>query len=156
MHVEQGKMLGLTVDVDQQLTQFLQQGQADGVPIDAGHAASFTADLAREGHVVLVVEQLLAFEDGVGGVAFGTGQLEGALHARQVRIAADGGGIGAPAQQHVEGVHDDGLARAGLAGKDDQPRFEIQFEAVDDGKVLDAEFGEHAISSVGCPKGGCR
>ena len=59
------------------------------------HAASLAADLAGEGDVVRLVEQVLALEDLVGGGAFGAGQLEGALHPRQVRFAADGGGIGA-------------------------------------------------------------
>ncbi len=144
--VQQREMLGLPVDVDQGLAQFLHQRQADGMPVDARHAASLAADLAREGDEVLLVEQVLAGQDLVGGGLFRAGQPEGALHTRQVRFAADGGGVGPASQEHVEGVHDDRLARPGLAGEHDQPRLEGEFELVDDGKVLDAEFAEHAIS----------
>ena len=75
--------------------------------------------------------------------AFGPDELESALHARQVGIGADGSGVRPAAQQHVQGIHDDGFPRAGLAGEDDQPRPEVQVEVVDDGEVLDVQFGQH-------------
>jgi len=144
--VQQGEMFRLAVYIHQAFTEFLEQRQADGTTIHTRHAASLAADLARQGDVIRIIQQFLPLEDFVRSGAFGAGHLEGALHACQVCIGTNGGGIGATAEQHIHRVHNDGFARAGLAGQDDQPWSKVQVKLVNNGKVMDVQFGQHGLS----------
>ena len=59
------------------------------------------------------------------------------------RIRADDRGIRAAADHHLDRIEDDGFARAGLAGEDDQPGSQLEIELVDDRKILDVQFSQH-------------
>ena len=61
----------------------------------------------------------------------------------QVFTGADEVGGGAAADEQADGAHQDALACPGFAGQDGEARPELQLEAVDDCKVLDAQKAEH-------------
>ena len=56
------------------------------------------------------------------------------------------GGVAAGAQRQREGVEQDRLAGAGLAGQHGKARREIDVEPVDQNDVSDRESGQHALS----------
>ncbi len=102
--VEQREVLGLAVDVDQVAAQLAQQRDADRAPVDAGDVAAFQAQLARQGQVLGIVEQLFALEDLQNGGPVGGRQAEGGFHQSLVGTAADHGGIRAPTHNRDQGV----------------------------------------------------
>ena len=56
--------------------------------------------------------------------------------------------VAAPAERKREGIEQDGLAGAGLAGEDAQARPKAEIEPVDQDDVADRELDEHALSRV--------
>ena len=71
------------------------------------------------------------------------GKLEDPLDVGLVRAGPDDLRPRLPAHQQVEGVREDRLARAGLAGDRVQARAEAQLGALDQQQVLDSELEEH-------------
>ncbi len=71
------------------------------------------------------------------------GQLEERLHHRLVRAVAEHLPAHPSAEDEVERVHEDGLAGAGLAREDVQPRTEPDLDRVDDREARDAQRREH-------------
>ncbi len=67
-------------------------------------------------------------------------QLERRFHDRFLAARPDQVRAGTLAERKVQGIDDDGLARAGLAGEHVQPRGEFHAELVDDGKILYVQF----------------
>ena len=53
--IEQGQMLRLPVDVDQQRAQFPQQSNIHRAPVDARHTTSLFADFAHQHHIIGIV-----------------------------------------------------------------------------------------------------
>src|SRR5690606_39104060 len=62
-----------------------------------------------------------------------------------VSVVTDNLRAGPVAQHQAERVDQDGLARAGLAGKRGHARGELQFELVDDGEVTDVNVRQHGV-----------
>ncbi len=60
-----------------------------------------------------------------------------------VQTGPDGGGIGTPAHQSNNSIQDDGFACAGFTGESNQAGTGAQFQMVDDGEILDTQFGKH-------------
>ena len=68
-------------------------------------------------------------------------------------MASIGGGVlaradevagGAAAEQQADGLDEDGLAGAGLAGQDVEAGVELDLDRVDDREVPDAQEAKHA------------
>ncbi|MFT3891900.1 MAG: hypothetical protein QM730_09730 [Anaerolineales bacterium] len=53
-------------------------------------------------------------------------------------IGAHEGRVGFPPDEHDHGIEDDGFARTGLAGENDQTGTEAQVEFIYDRKVMDS------------------
>ena len=51
--------------------------------------------------------------------------------------------VGAVAEAEAEGIHEDGLAGAGLAGDDGEAGREFQLQVLDDGELADAQQTQH-------------
>ena len=51
--------------------------------------------------------------------------------------------MAATTEKRFNGVDDDGFPGSCFAGKGDETAVEAEFEAVDDGKIEDAEFLQH-------------
>jgi len=68
------------------------------------------------------------------------------LQYRTICSTAYHGGIRPPSHQGLNGIEDDGFARSGFAGKDDQTFTEVEFKRLDDGKIFDAQLFEHGMS----------
>ena len=136
-------VLVLAVEGEQALPQALQVGDGGGAAVDVRAGPPVGADAPRE-HDLLGVggEQLAAL-----GVQL-RGQREAALDVGLGGAGAHDPGAGAPAEQQVEGVGEDGLAGAGLAGEDVQPGGQLELGPLDQEEVLDAQFVQHNRRSI--------
>ncbi len=97
----------------------------DRPAVDAGHAAALAADFARQHHIIGIIHQLFALEDGMHRFLFRTAEVEHTFDERGICIGADDGRVRPPADQHDHSIQDDGFARAGLTRQDDQARAEV-------------------------------
>ena len=144
--VEQGEMLCLPVDIYQQGTQLFKQTHVHSPPVDACHAAPFAANFAHQHDVIGIIHQFFTVEDFMHRFTYRTFELEHTFDKCRIGFGTDEGRVGFAADEHDHGIEDDGFARAGLTGEDDQARAKAQVEFVDDRKVLDVKFGKHGLS----------
>ena len=137
---QQGLMGVLAVHVDQQFAQFTQLGERGRAAVDPGAAASARLDHAAQQYGVLGSD--------AGFVEPGCGRR---VHAK---LGADFGarrafahhvGLGALAERELQGVDQDGLAGARLAGEHGVAGRKIELERVDDHEVADGEGQQHAV-----------
>ena len=149
-HAKQTEMLRLPMDVDQQLADFAQQGQADGPTVEARQASSLAADFTPEIDEGFLLEQSLALEDHSHLAAVGSLQPEGAFHYGRLGAGPHYGAVGPAPQQELDSVDDDRLAGAGLTGEDDEAGVKAQLEPLDNGEVPNAQLDQHRRTRGGC------
>ena len=77
--------------------------------------------------------------------------VERALHDEALGSRPHERGVGAPAREEEQGVHDERLAGAGLPGQDRQPLAERDLDVLEDGEVTDAKGRQHASALAGAP-----
>jgi hypothetical protein len=68
---------------------------------------------------------------------------EAALHERLLGPRAHQHAVGPTPHQQLDGLDQEGLARAGLAGERREARFQDEVGLGDDPEVADAQFGQH-------------
>ncbi len=73
----------------------------------------------------------------------GVDRLEGALDQRPRGARPDRAAVAPGAKQQGDGVHQQRLAGAGLAGEDVEAGAELERHVVDGGEVADPELGDH-------------
>lgn len=128
----------LAVDVDQAVAQLAQLRDGGGRAVDIRAAASLGVDHAAQGEFFVSVEFALG-QPGTqrrGGIEDG-----GDVGARGA--LAQHAGVAALAQRQGQGVDEDGLARAGLAGKHGEARAEMDLGLFDDDEVADMQGAQH-------------
>src|SRR5690349_16766260 len=101
---------------------------------DAGNASPIAVNLAADNEIVVggdaqLLEKL--------GELRRPRHREDAFDPRLASLGANDVWAQPVAQEPANGVDDDGLAGAGLAGEDDQARAQLDVHVVDDGKVFD-------------------
>ena len=153
---EQVEVFALAVHIHQQVSQFAQALQRHAAPVDAADVAPVEPHLAAEHHPVgavgVVKPLLLQLAAHLCAQLRVAGQLKRRFDLRHVAACAHRFGSGALAQQQPDGVDDDGLPRARLAGKDVETGAEGEMQLVDDRKVANAQFGEHSTGILAyCP-----
>ena len=100
-------------------------------------------------HAVAEAEEMAGVEIGsviagvAGGHIRGIRRIEDGLYHRPLLARADEVRAGAHAQRGVDGVDEDGLARAGFAREDVEARPEFQVQPFNQRKVADVKFLEH-------------
>ena len=140
--VEKGLVVVGAVEVDEAGAEALEEGQGDGGVVDKGLAAAGGLDGAAE-------DELSAFagvEAGFGeeGVDFrGVGEVEGGLDGALGFAGTDRGGVGAFAEEQIEGPDEDGFAGAGFAGDDVEPGFERDGGFLDEGEIFHSQERQH-------------
>ena len=150
--IDQRAGVVLAVNLDQRRAKRLQRLHADRLVVDEGAGAAV-------GELHPAQDQRLAGVD----VGFGQ-QRAGRMLRRQLEHRGDlallgalahQGGVAARAQRQREGIEQDRLAGAGLAGQHGKPGREIEVEPVDQNDVADREPGQHGPSlNEGIPTGG--
>lgn len=117
----------LPVDVHQQAAHLFQHRQRNRYAVDAAAAFAGRRQDAFQEEAVLFVNVLFAQHGRHPFVAF---RVEHGLHAELFRSRTDEGSRRAPAQHDAEGVNQDGLAGARLAGKDIEARREFDLRVL--------------------------
>ena len=145
---EQGLVLVLAVDLHQHSGQLGQLRQGHRTAVDPGPRAAVGADHPPQLALAVLV-QLVGGQPGQGGGVRGQGELGGQLGP--LAAVADHPAVGAQAGQEAQGVHQQGLAGAGLAGNDGHARAEFQFGGAYYGEVADGEVSEHGRYCRGRP-----
>ena len=141
VNVEQREVLALAVDIHQEGAQLAQQAQADSAAVNPPHAATLAAHLAPQGQQVWIIRQLFTLQDGLDLTATLSGDAEEALQHGPFSAGAHCRGIHLATHQRIQCIQDDGLACPGFAGEGRQPGRKVQLQVLDDGKVLNAQFG---------------
>ena len=123
--IEENLMVVLTVQIDEAAADFAKRGGGRKGAVDERAAPPLCGDLAADDHFPAV--------DG----------LENGFNGSQVLARTDEVGRSAPSDQEADGADQDALARPRLTRQDGEAGAELQLEAVDDCKMLDAQEAEH-------------
>ncbi len=143
--VEQCALVMLAVNLDKAGGERAQGLRADALVVDIGAGAPVRHLHAAQDQFALE-RQILGGEEGMDGMV--AGQLEHRRHLTLRSAGAHEAAVAAQAQGQRQGVEQDRLAGAGLAGKDRQTPGEIEVELVDQHNVADGEPREHGGASV--------
>ena len=146
----QGQKFLLPVYVDEQLTQFANRTQRQELAIHPGSRTPFQADDTAQ-------EQFVFGGDGLCFQPFSdtgeTARVEGGGDLRTLCAVPYHVRRGATADGQHDGVDQDGLAGAGLAGQGSQTRPQVEIDGVDDGEVANGEMSEHGSVVVAVSPG---
>ncbi len=140
-HVDQRALVVLAVNLDQRGAQRLQGLRAHRLIIDEGAGAAVAELHAAENQLVLG-GNVVGGDQRAHGMA--VGQLERGRHLPLLGAVTHQRHVAARAERKGEGVEQDRLARAGLAGEHRQAGREIDVEPVDQDDVAYREPGQHA------------
>ncbi|MNT47886.1 hypothetical protein D3C72_1846360 [compost metagenome] len=134
----------LSVDVDQLVPHFAQLCQRGRGAVDKSLAAAAGIDRTPQQHRAGAIVGIVGIELALGqpGVERRVGR-EGGADAGAGRAFAHDAGVGPLAQHQGQGVDQDRLAGAGLAGEDGEARGEIQVERIDDDEIADGQAAQH-------------
>lgn len=141
--LEQGLVLVLAVDIDQQFAQRLEVAERAGRAVDVAAAAAFGGDHPAQDAQAFVVQVAL----GQPGVRFGNvHQVEGGQDVCLVGAGAHHAAVGTVAQGKAESVEHDRFA-AGLASDDGHATGDFEVEVLDDGVVVNGQVHQHGVGS---------
>ena len=129
----------LAVDVDQSLAELAQQRGGGRVAIHQRARAPLGVDHPAQQHAARVAGELALGQPGVERLA----AAEACADVGARRAFADHAGVGAPAHRQRQGVEQDRLARAGLAGEHREARAELDVERIDDDEVAKSQREQH-------------
>ncbi len=138
---QQPLLVGLPVHGDQVLAEFGEQpdGHRPAADVRPGAALGGDGTADQQGAVV----EFGAGLDGAQGRRGVGGQFEPALDHRPAGAAAYQARVGAAAEQQAEAGHHHGLAGAGLAGDDGEPRCQFDHGVLDDTKISYPHLVQH-------------
>ena len=130
----------LAVDVDQQLPKGLELLNRNGVAIDECARAAIGIDDSSQQALVVFVQRLF-FEPGAG--TRDSGHVEFGAELGTLRTRAHELAAASFAEHQAERVDENGLAGAGFTGQNRHPGFELDLDAVDNGKVFNLQRYQH-------------
>ncbi len=124
--VEQRLVRVLTVEIDETRAELGELARGREATVDVRATAALARDHPRDHRLVARI-----------------GVDETTLHARFESAVADKSGVGASADEQLERLHDERLARTGLSGDGGEAGAEQQLEVGDDAEVDDVQLGKH-------------
>ena len=131
------------MDIQQKRAQILQLRRGDGRAADAAPALAVRQKTALQDQFAVALQFVFA-QPAVGAVRL----KDGGDHAF-LRAGADQLPTGSAADGRAQRVDDDGLARAGLAGEDVQPRTQSEVRLFDHGYIFDMQLCQHRFFLLG-------
>ena len=142
-------MLPLSVDVHEPPADLAEQGRADGPPVDPRNRPPTGAHLACQHQPARLVSfQAMLGQQGRDPGRSGRVEPECPLDLRALGPGAHDILRRPVAQQQADGVDDDGLAGACLAGQHVEAGSEGQIQVLDDGEITNAQFCQHGSSHL--------
>ena len=139
--VEKRLMFMLSVDVHEQSGEVFQRRQRHHHARNAADAAAIGAQFARNGEDAVFAGR--AQFRGQFLRAGAVGNVKERLYRRPFRAGAQKLPSGARAKRQRQAVHDDGLARAGLAGEYVEALGKLDGELLDEGDVANGYLQKH-------------
>ena len=143
--VDQRALVVLAVDLDQRGAERLQGLRAHRLVVDESAGAAVGELHAAQDQLVLGRDVVCRHQR---ARRMRGRQLEGGGHLALLGAVAHQRDVAARAQRQREGIEQDRLAGAGLAGQHRQAAREIDIEPIDQDDVADREPGEHASCPI--------
>src|SRR5581483_7363367 len=133
----------LPVDVDQDVARFAQQLYRHGLAVQIRAGATVARDHAADRKLLGSVDGL--FLQPALQLPRAFAQIEGPDDLGSLGAMAYHLGARAPPGQQLQRIHQNGLARASLAGQHRQSGPQFQLDAIDDREVPDLQIVEHVM-----------
>ena len=139
--VEQALVLVLAVDIHQQFRKPAQKSQRHNHAANTADIALGGGDFALDAQQAALCDKLLLPEgfSGLGAV----GNIDQRLHGRAVAPRANQPAIGAPAQNQIDAVHNDGLAGARFTAKHMHAAVKVDLQVFDQRDIAHGHRHEH-------------
>ena len=134
----------LAVDLDERRAEALQGLHAHRLIVDEGAGAAVGELRAPQDQLTVRGDVMRRQQRPCRVLA---GQLERRRHLTLLRALAHQARIAARAEREREGIEQDRLAGAGLAGQHREPGVEVDIEPIDQHDVADREAGQHGRSN---------
>ena len=141
--VDQRAVVVLAVDLDQRRAERPQRLHAHRLVVDEGAGAAVGELHAPQDQLVVGLDAVVGDQRAHRMVAR---QLERRRHLPLLRAMAHQRGVAARAERQREGIQQDRLAGAGLAGEHGKALGEIDVEPIDQDDVADREPGKHGVA----------
>ena len=149
--IDQRAVVVLAVDLDQRRAERAQRLHAHRLVVDEGAGAPVGELRAPQDQLVVGLDAVVGGQRADRMVAR---QLEGGRHLPLLGAVAHQRGVAARAERQREGIEQDRLAGAGLAGEHGQPVGEIDVEPIDQDDVADRKPGKHGLGRSHYPRPG--
>ena len=144
--IEQAAVIGLTMYLDQFGAKIAEQADADGFVVDESARAAVGGDCPPQDDFAITRNAVVG--DQHSGCMFLI-QIENSDGRALARTAAHAGATAsAAAGGQTQGIEKNGFSRAGFAGKDVQPRCEVQRNVLDENEVADFQRRQHAEADL--------
>ena len=139
--------LELAVHVDEVLAERAQRLHRHGLSVDVGAAAAVGRDDPAQLDFALVLDRLFLEPGHRARVAI---DVERRGHLGPLGAVAHGATVCAPSHGQQQGIHQDGLAGASLAGEGGEAGLELELDGLDDREVANLQVSQHrALQPVG-------
>ena len=139
----------LAVEVDELFADVLQLRERRGPAVDPGAAPALRIERAAQQHLAVGRAEVVRGEP--RGDARDVVRFEDGGELRALRTRPKLAELEAIAEQQGEGVEQDRLAGAGLAGQHREAAVELEIERFDDDEIADGQEAKHRGSSVSMP-----
>ena len=144
--VEQGLVLMLAMQVDEELARFAQPPHGQHGAVDEGPRTSLGADLTAQDEMGVVIELESGFLQ-ASASGFVVIEFEEPLHFATRGAAAYKVSGNRASQDRVEGTDQDGFSRAGFTRDNRQSGTQLDVDVVDEGEAVDSQPSEHGGTS---------
>ena len=138
--LEQGLMLMLAVDIDQQFAKRFQVALRAGRAVDVRARAAFCGDDPAQNAGTVIVQVALLEPDLCFGNVF---QIERGEDVSLVGTWTNHAAVGPVAQRQAQRVEHDGFASAGFASDYAHASIKLEIEVFDDGVVMYGKVHQH-------------
>lgn len=140
--MEKGLVVVGAMQIDEEGADAFEEGERGGGVVDEGLGAAGSLDDAPQDQLaVFAGVQACVGQDGVNGL--GVREAENGFDDALGFAGADGGGVGAFAEEQIESADEDGFAGAGFAGDDVESGFEGDGCFFDEREIFDSQQGKH-------------
>ncbi len=144
--LDQPQLVALAVDAQEIRSEIRQQPKGRGLIVDEDPVPAAPGDLAADQNLSVLYREPRLVEH---PLPLRPGRLEDPAHRQRLRAAADHLAARPRSGEEGQRIDDDRLARARLAGKDVQPRPELDRCLGQDGQVADVDLAQHAGCLLG-------
>ncbi len=142
LEMEEKDMIVLPVDVDEPRPELAEPPHRDKDAVDEGLARALVGDRALD-------DELAVLRLGKPGQIDGqSGDVKDGLDQGLALARPDEIGGALVALNEADGVDDNGLARAGLAGQDGEAGVEVDLEVLDRRQIPDAQELDHVVRTA--------